>query len=98
MGMKPTLVGYGYLVEAIMLYLDGGEDVYLTNEIYPEIAMQKHVTSISVEKAIRSAIESTFMFADIRQLQRHYPFSYNEELGRPTNLQFISNMAKRVSV
>jgi DNA-binding NarL/FixJ family response regulator len=99
MGMKRMLTGFDYLVEAVMLYRNRPEEtVYLTGEIYPEIADRYHVTSASVEKAIRGAIESAFMFADIRHLQRYYPFPYNEELGRPTNLQFISNMAKRMEL
>jgi two-component system response regulator (stage 0 sporulation protein A) len=99
MGVKRKLVGFKYLVDAIMLYIDCPEDsVYLTGEIYPEIARRWNVTATSVEKAIRCCIESAFMFADINRLHRYYPFAYNEELGRPSNLQFIANMAKRVNI
>lgn len=99
MGIKRNMVGFGFLVEAIMLYIKSPEErVHITNEIYPEVAEIMHTTSMAVERSIRCAIEATFTRADIIRLHRYYPFPYDDERGRPTNSQFISNMAKRIQI
>lgn len=99
MGIKRTIVGYGFLIEAIMMYVKSPDgDIHITNEIYPEIAKMKDTTSMAVERSIRSAIESAFTRADITRLHRYYPFPYDDERGRPTNTQFISNIAKRIRI
>lgn len=98
-GIKRKMVGFGFLVEAIMLYVNSPEeDVHITNDIYPEVAKMKHTTSMSVERSIRSAIEAAFTKADIVRLHRYYPFPYDDEKGRPTNTQFISNIADRIRI
>jgi len=97
MGIKRKMVGFDLLVEAILLYIKSDEEhVHMTNDIYPEVAKIKNITTMNVERAIRSAIESVFTWGNINRLHRYYPFPYDEERGRPTNSQFISNMAERI--
>ena len=99
MVIKRSLVGFRFLVEAVMLYMKCPEEhVHITNDIYPEIARRMQVTTMAVERSIRSAIESAFTRANITRLQRYYPFPYDDEHGRPTNTQFISNMARRIRI
>lgn len=99
MGIKRSVVGYGFLMEAIMMYVKSKDgDIHITNEIYPEIAKMWDTTSMAVERSIRSAIESAFTRADIKRLHRYYPFPYNDDRGRPTNTQFISNIANRIRI
>lgn len=99
MGIKRRMVGFDLLVEAVMLYIKSEEDhVHITNDIYAEISRSKHITSMNVERAIRSAIESVFTWGDMKRLTRYYPFPYEEERGRPTNSQFIANMAERIRI
>lgn len=99
MGVKRKLVGFDYLVEAIMLCVQNPEDdIHITNDIYPVIAEMMNATTMSVERSIRSAIEAAFTRVEIDRLQRFYPFPYDDERGRPTNTQFIVNMAKRIQI
>lgn len=99
MGIKRKVVGFNFLVEAIMLYVKSpGEDLHITNDIYPEVAKMMKATPMGVERSVRCAIETAFTKAEISRLQRYYPFEYDDERGRPTNTQFISNMAKRIQV
>lgn len=99
LGIKRSMVGYGFLMEAVMMYIKSPDgDIHITNEIYPEIAKMKDTTSMAVERSIRSAIESAFTRADITRLYRYYPYPYDDERGRPTNTQFIANIAKRVRI
>ena len=98
-GIKRKMVGFRFLVEAVMLYVESPEeDVHITNDIYPEVAKLMHTTSMSVERSIRSAIEAAFTKADIVRLHRYYPFPYDDDKGRPTNTQFIANMADRIRI
>ena len=99
MGIKHKMVGFDYLVEAVLLYVKcPEEDVHITNDIYPEVAEIMHATPVGVERSIRCAIEAAFTRADIVRLHRYYPFPYDDEKGRPTNTQFIANMAKRIQI
>ena len=99
MGIKRKVVGFNFLVEASMLDINNpGEELYITNDIYPEVAKMMDASAIGVERSIRCAIETAFTKAEISRLQRYYPFTYDDERGRPTNAQFIENMAKRIQV
>ena len=67
-------------------------------DIYPEVARIMNTTTASVEKSIRCAIETAFTKANIMRLHRFYPFPYEVDRGRPTNAQFIENMANRIRI
>lgn len=99
-GIKRKMVGFNFLVEAIMYYVTSPEqsELHITNDIYPAVAEGMHTTTMSVERSIRCAIEAAFTRANVARLQRYYPFPYDDEKGRPTNTQFIANMAKRIQV
>ena len=99
MGVRRSMVGYEYLIEAIMICANSKEEtIHITNDIYPEIAERKKATTMSVERAMRKAIESAFTVANVKYLHRYYPFPYDDEVGRPTNQQFVVNMAKRIKI
>lgn len=99
MGIKRRMVGFDLIVEAVMLYIKSGEEsLHVTNEIYPELAKLRNITTMNVERAIRSAIESAFTWGNINRLHRYYPFLYDDERSRPTNSQFIVNMAERIRI
>lgn len=99
MGVRRSMVGYEYLIEAIMICANSKEEtIHITNDIYPEIAERKKATTMSVERAMRKAIESAFTVANVKYLHRYYPFPYDDEIGRPTNQQFVVNMAKRIKI
>ena len=54
-GVQTNISGFGYLVDAIMLYCPG---MKITQELYPTISEMHHTTPSRVERAIRHAIES----------------------------------------
>lgn len=99
-GFKRKRVGFDYMVEAIMIIMKYKKDVpiHITNDIYPAIAAANNTSKESVERGIRGSIEAVWTGSDIRLLQSHYPFPYDEEQGRPTNLSFLKNMAKRLQI
>lgn len=99
MGFKRKSVGFRYAVEAIMILNEDKEQkLHVSSELYPAIARKCHTTRDSVERGIRNAIEAVFLEANVEALQRHYPFDYDEEKGRPTNTEFLRNMASRLQL
>ena len=97
MGFRRRHVGFTYTVEAIFLLLrDREHQLHTAGDVYSLIAQQYHTTKNSVERGIRNAIESTFTEAQIEVLHECYPFPYDEKKGRPTNTEFLKNMAERL--
>lgn len=96
-GFQRRHVGFTYAVEAIFLMMrEKGPKHYPASEIYSLIAGQHHTTKNSVERGIRNAIEVAFTESQIEVLHAHYPFAYDEKKGRPTNTEFLKNMAERL--
>lgn len=96
MGFMHKVNGFDYLMEAIILCVNCKErDVYVTSQIYPKVAETWNTTQANVERSIRWSIERVFGKADIERLHRYYPFKYDAERGRPSNAQFILNMASK---
>lgn len=96
MGFRHKTAGFTYLMDAIAMSVPLREtDIRVASGLYPAIAERRNTTAARVERAIRWAIEQVFMHTGIRQLYERYPFDYDAECGRPTNAQFIMNMAAR---
>lgn len=99
LGFRRRQVGFAYTVEAIFVLIrDKEHRLRASRDIYSLIAQQHHTTKNSVERGIRNAIESTFTEAQIEVLHYHYPFPYDEKKGRPTNTEFLKNMAERLRI
>ena len=99
MGFRRKNVGFSYTSEAIFLLAGNKENcLRVSSQIYPLIAETHHTTKDAVERGIRNAIESVFTGAPAEELYRYYPFSYDEERGRPTNAEFLKNMAERLRI
>lgn len=96
-GFRRRQVGFSYIAEAILIIMkDKDERLRLTSDIYPMIAEANNTTSEGVERGIRGAIETAFTGARIKELHKAYPFPYKESKGRPSNMEFLKNMAMRL--
>lgn len=96
MGFKRRLVGFTYIVDAIYFIVKSKRpDMHVTSEVYPILSEMHEVTLDAVECGIRNSIESAFVGARVDVLIRHYPFYYDESKGKPSNTDFIVNMASR---
>ncbi|MFI3213308.1 MAG: sporulation initiation factor Spo0A C-terminal domain-containing protein [Eubacteriales bacterium] len=97
-GFKVTYNGTTFVLEAIYMKafeFNSNESVLITKDIYPKIATMYHTNHKNVEKNIRDAIERTWKKAKPENIGKFYPFEVDEISGCPTNLEFITNMAKR---
>lgn len=95
MGFRQGQVGFNNIVEAMTLIalMPSGHPIRVTSEIYPEVADRQGTTVHNVERTIRNAIESVWRRSNLRTLMEMYPFPCDNMNGRPTNAEFLINMA-----
>lgn len=95
MGFRQGQTGFYNIVEAILLItqIERGRPIRVTSDIYPKVAAMRGSTVCSVERTIRNAIESVWKRSNLRTLQEMYPYPCDNLNGRPTNAEFLINMA-----
>ena len=97
MGFQKKHLGFTYITDAVMILMDySGIPPHVTSEIYPLIAKHRNVSRESVERSIRHAIGVTFANINAAQLNYYYPYPYDEEVGRPTNRDFLTRFAQKI--
>ena len=95
MGFRQGQSGFYNIVEAIVLItqVERGQPIRVTSEIYPKVAERRGSTVCNVERTIRNAIESVWKRSNLHTLQEMYPYPCDNLNGRPTNAEFLINMA-----
>lgn len=95
MGFRRGQVGFNNIVTAITLIvnIEHGKPIRVTGDIYPKVAERYGNSVCSVERTIRNAIESVWKRSNLRTLEQLYPFPCDNLNGRPTNAEFLINMA-----
>ena len=90
-GISPKAIGRNYLIEAIILLIEGQS----RNQI-ATIAKKYGKTDASVERAMQNAIDRTWRSADIEELQRSYTARISSEKGIPTLTEFVFYYANKM--
>ena len=95
MGFRPGQTGFYNIVESILfiLQLERGKPIRVTSDIYPRVAQKQGSTVCNVERTIRNSIESVWKRSNLHTLQELYPYPCDNLSGRPTNAEFLINMA-----
>ncbi|MBQ5673956.1 MAG: sporulation initiation factor Spo0A C-terminal domain-containing protein [Lachnospiraceae bacterium] len=97
LGVPAHLKGYHYLREAILLSENDMEIVSsVTKLLYPEIAKKFRTTDQKVERAIRNAIEVSWMRGNTDMIEELFGYSANHGKSRPTNSEYIARLADKV--
>ncbi len=97
LGVPPHFKGYTYLRDAITsVVLDPDLLGAVTTELYPQVAKQRNTTSTKVERAIRHAIESTWMRGNLQFIDELFAHTVDADKGKPTNSSFIARLADHV--
>lgn len=97
LGVPAHLKGYHYLREAILLSEGDIEIVSsVTKLLYPEIAKKFKTTDQKVERAIRNAIEVSWMRGNMETISELFGYSADSGKGRPTNSEYIARIADKV--
>jgi len=97
LGVPAHLKGYGYLRTAIMLSCRESEVVSsVTKLLYPEVAKRFKTTDQKVERAIRNAIEVSWVRGNAETFEKLFGYSARMGRTRPTNSEYIARIADRV--
>lgn len=97
-GIPANLKGYYYIREAVCIVVEDMEKIkFVTKELYPYIAENHDTESSRVERAIRHAIEVSWLRGNIDVLNEIFGYTVSTQ-ERPTNAEFIGMLADRVRV
>lgn len=92
-GISPKAVGYRYLMDAIVLVVEG-----TTHNISTILGQKYHKTNASIERAMQSAIDKTWRTMDIEMLLHHYKARIHSAKGVPTVTEFVFYYAKKIEM
>lgn len=96
-GVPAHLKGYHYLRDAILL---SGKDMEVVSSVtkllYPTIAKHFKTTDQKVERAIRNAIEVSWMRGNAQTFERMFGYSALTGHTRPTNSEYIARIADKI--
>ena len=96
LGIPSHVRGYRYIRDGIMLLYESTSMVNLvTKDIYPIIAQKYDTTTTRVERAIRHAIEISWMRGDIKLMEELFGNSIDFDRSRPTNSEFLTTIADK---
>ena len=97
LGVPGHLIGYPYLVEALMLVLE--DEIYLrqvTKRLYPDVAIKFNTAASRVERAILHAIEAAWDRCDVDMIFHYFGNTISPGKGKPTNSEFIARVTSEV--
>ena len=98
LGIPANIKGYQYLREAVrMVMLDSTLAGRITKELYPGVAKRFNTTASKVERAMRHAIEVAWNRGRIDTVNRMYGHRIFEKQDKPSNGEFISCIAEKIS-
>ena len=97
LGIPQNVKGYDYLMAAVLLATDEPELIRaITRELYPRIADLFNITTSSVERAMRHALELAWNNSEPETLYNLFGHTASATQGRPTNSNFIATMANKL--
>lgn len=99
LGIPSHIKGYSYIRDGILKILNNSRLVgSITKELYPEIAVNYNTTSSRVERAIRHAIEVSWVRGDYHMMEELFGNSVDVDRSKPTNAEFIVTLADRLKI
>lgn len=97
LGIPVNVLGYKYLREALLI---GIEDIKvvesLTKRLYPMIAGKYNSVPTRVERAMRHAIEISWIKADKDNLRNY--FNITDKMPRPSNKEYITTILDKINL
>ena len=99
LGIPSHIKGYNYIRDGILKILNNSHLVgSITKELYPEIAGSYNTTVSRVERAIRHAIEVSWVRGDYHKMEELFGNSVDVDRSKPTNAEFIVTLADRLKI
>ena len=91
-GISPKVKGYKYLMDAIYFAIIQGN-----TDVYEKVSQKHNKTVSSITQAIHTAIAKAWKSTCIDDLEKHYTARTDPSTGTPTNIEFISYYADKLS-
>ena len=99
LGVPSHIKGYEYIRDGILiLYNDPTIVGGITKELYPEIAEKYNTSASRVERAIRHAIEVSWIRGNIDLMEDVFGHSVDYDRAKPTNSEFIVTLADKLKL
>lgn len=99
MGVPAHLKGYRYVRSAVFMAEEDMKVVgSVTKLLYPEIAKQYNTTDGKVERAIRNAIEISWIRGNKETFEGLFGYCAESGQGRPTNSEYIAVIADTIRI
>ena len=97
LGIPSNIKGYQFIRSAILMVYDkpsliGG----ITKELYPDLSIKFDTSVQRVERAIRHAIEVSWLRGDIDLMDDIFGHSVDIDKAKPTNSEFIVTIADKL--
>ena len=97
LGVPAHIKGYQYLREAIIMVINDIDVInQITKQLYPDIAKKFKTTPSRVERAIRHAIEVSWMRGEQASIEKIFGYTISAAKGKPTNSEFIAMIADKL--
>ncbi|NLH00571.1 MAG: hypothetical protein GX488_01500 [Clostridiales bacterium] len=94
LGIPSGLRGYHFIKSAELMILEDGNYIYkLADEVYPRIASKYFTTSRRVDRAIRYAIETSWVCESGNSLR----CQYSNNALMPTDMEFFEFITKQIN-
>ena len=99
LGIPSHIKGYQYIKEGIeMIYHQPSFMTSITKNLYPELARRFRVSTTSVERNIRHAIELGWSRANWDYMEELFGYSIDTEKSKPTNSEFITTIVDKINL
>ena len=97
LGIPSNIKGYQYIRSAILkVYDNPGFIGGITKELYPDLSVKFNTSVGRVERAIRHAIEVSWLRGDIDLMEEIFGHSVDIDRAKPTNSEFIVTIADKM--
>lgn len=97
LGIPQNVLGYDYLMAAVLLVTDEPDLIQaLTKKLYPRVADLCDTTASRAERSIRHAIELACDNSEPKTLANMFGYTVGSAKDKPTNGNFIALMANKL--
>ena len=97
LGIPSHIKGYQYIRSAILMVYDNPSFIGgITKELYPDLSIKYNTSIQRVERAIRHAIEVSWLRGDIDLMEEIFGHSVDIDKAKPTNSEFIVTIADKL--
>lgn len=90
-GINPKAVGYKYLVDSILLIIEGA-DTHISRTLAPKYGKSEK----SIERAMQNAIKQAWVTSDVDDLLKYYTAKIRIDRGSPTLMEFVCYYATKL--